>query len=555
MGRALARGFRPASDPIALEILWTRLIAVADEAAATLVRTSFSPIVRESNDFSCVIFDAAGNAIAENTIGIPSFNMTLSRSLRHFLRWRPAESWHPGDVAITNDPWLASGHLPDTTVVMPVFGEGRLVGWTGSTAHMADIGGSIWSADTRQVFEEGIRIPPRLLFDGGRPNDDLIDMIGANVRLPEQVIGDIMAQVAAGKVSSQRLVELAGEIGPEDLDDVSREVCARSEASMRTAIAMIPDGVYSAAMDLDGTEEEPIHLQVEIRVSGEEMQVDYNGSSPEVSTSVNTVFNYTEAYTCYPLKCALDPATPRNEGSYRPITVIAPEGSILNPRYPAPVNARQLVGHCLSAVCYQALSQVIPERVMAEAGSTPTLLVVLSGAWPDRRRFTSILFVNGGMGGRHDADGLSTTSFPSQIACGSMESIETTAPLRVWTKDLVVDSAGAGRFRGGFGQELTIELISDSAVELSLLTERIKHPARGIFGGRPGRPASVKLNGVDHAVVKGRSMMRPGDRLTIVYPGGGGFGDPMERARDLVAADLESGLISRRCAEDVYGWE
>jgi N-methylhydantoinase B len=555
VGRALAGRSGLAADPVALEILWTRLIAIADEAAATLVRTSFSPIVRESNDFSCVIFDSAGNAIAENTIGIPSFNMTLSRSLQHVLRWRPAEDWRAGDVAITNDPWMASGHLPDTTVLMPVFDEGRLLGWTGSTAHMADIGGSIWSADTHQVFEEGLRIPPRLLFSEGRPNEELLDLIRANVRLPDQVVGDVMAQVAAGRISSQRLLELAGEIGFEDLEEISTEVRGRSEASMRRAIEAIPDGTYRAELDLDGTEEEAIHLEVAIRVQGDEMEVDYTGTSAEVSTSVNTVLNYTEAYTCYPLKCALDPETPRNEGSYRPIRVIAPEGSILNPRYPAAVNARHVVGHCLSAVCYQALGQVIPEQVMAESGSTPALLIVLSGTWPDRRRFTSILFVNGGMGARHDADGLATTSFPSQIACGSMESIEATAPVRVWSKDLVVDSGGPGRFRGGLGQDLELELVSDSPATLSLLTERVKHPARGIFGGRPGSPARITLNGREGVPVKGRSRMRPGDRLRVTYPGGGGFGDPRERSREALAADLEAGVVSEEAAREAHGWE
>ncbi len=548
-------GSRTVADPVTLEILWNRLINIADEAATTLVRTSFSPIVRESNDFSCVIFDAEGNAIAENTIGIPSFNMTLSRSLQHILRWRPAAAWKSGDVAVTNDPWIGSGHLPDTTILMPVFSGARLLGWTGSTAHMADIGGSIWSADTHSVFEEGFRIPPRLLFDEGRPNQELLELLRANLRLPDQVVGDVMAQVAAAHVSAQRLLELAGEIGLDDFAEVSHQVCSRSEASMRRAIGAIPDGTYRGALDLDGTDEEPIHIEAAIRVDGERMEVDYAGSSDEVSTSVNTVLNYTEAYTCYPLKCAIDPETPRNEGSYRPITVTAPEGSILNPRYPAAVNARQLVGHCLSAVCYQALSEVMPDRVMAEAGSTPTQLVVISGTWPDRRPFTSILFINGGMGARHDADGLPTTSFPSQIACGSMESIEATAPVRIWKKELLTDSGGPGRQRGGLGQELELELVSSSPTALSLLMERTRHPARGIFGGHAGVPALVTLNGAPDVPVKGRSRMRPGDRLRVVYPGGGGFGDPRQRPRELVLADLRSGAVSEQAAKEVYGLE
>ncbi|HYB56769.1 MAG TPA: hydantoinase B/oxoprolinase family protein, partial [Alphaproteobacteria bacterium] len=246
-------------DPVALQVVWTRLIAIADEAAATLRRTSFSPIVRESNDFACVIFDAEGNAIAENTIGIPSFNMTLGRTLAHFLKERPAAEWRPGDVGITNDPWLTSGHLPDVTVIAPVFAGERLVGWTGSIAHMADIGGTLWSADTREVYEEGMRIPPLLYMQEGRPNADLEAMIRANVRLADAVLGDIAAQIAAGETAARGLRDLIERESIADLSPISREICARTEAAMRRAIAEIPDGTYRSSLDLDGTGEEPVH--------------------------------------------------------------------------------------------------------------------------------------------------------------------------------------------------------------------------------------------------------------------------------------------------------
>ena len=251
-------------DPVALQVVWTRLIAIADEAAATLRRTSFSPIVRESNDFSCVVFDAKGNAIAENTIGIPSFNMTLSRTLAHFLSRRPAGEWSDGDVGICNDPWLTSGHLPDITILAPVFHEGRLIAWTGSIAHMADIGGTLWSADTREVFEEGLLIPPLLYMREGRLNADLQSIIRANVRLPEEVLGDIAAQIAAGETAARGLRDLVEREAIDDLTPISREICARTERSMRDAIAATPDGTYRAALDLDGTGEEPVHLEVAV---------------------------------------------------------------------------------------------------------------------------------------------------------------------------------------------------------------------------------------------------------------------------------------------------
>ncbi len=418
-----------AEDPVALQIIWRRLIAIADEAAVTLRRTSFSPTVRESNDFACVIFDAAGNAMAENTIGIPSFNMTMSRTLAHFLSLRPATEWRDGDVGICNDPWLTSGHLPDITLLAPVFADGRLVGWTGSVAHQADLGGIGWAADARDVFEEGIRIPPLLFMKLGTIVPEVEQFIRANSRLPDHVMGDVAAQVAAGDAAARGLRDLLRRERIDNLAPIAHAVCQRSEQAMRRAIADIPDGVYRAAIDLDGTGEEDIHIEIAITKQDQELFLDYSGTSPEVGRALNVVTNYTVAYSCYPLKCALDPTTPRNEGSYRPIHVQAPEGSILNPRFPAPVNARQLVGHCLSAVIYKALAPVLGERVIAESGSAPTLRVVITGGRQDRRRYSAILFINGGMGARAARDGLSATCFPSSVICGSMEIIENSGAL------------------------------------------------------------------------------------------------------------------------------
>ena len=543
-----------ALDPVSLEILWSRLIAVADEAATTLVRTSFSPTVRESNDYACVLFDAAGNAIAENTIGIPSFNMTLTRTLSHFLGLRPPQTWCPGDIGITNDPWLATGHLPDVTIVAPIFIGERLVAWSGSVAHMVDIGGIPWSADGRQVFEEGLRIPPMMFFRAGKPNADLLQLIRANNRLPDQVVGDLMAMVAAGKIGDARLVELMSEVGIDDLAAVSAEIRARAERSMRMAIDTIPDGTYRSVLDMDGAPDEPIHLEVAVAVTGDEMSVDYAGTSPQVLGALNTVMNYTEAYTCYPLKCLLDPATPRNDGSYKPIRVIAPEGSILNPRFPAAVNARQLVGHVLSGMLFDALSGAIPQRIIGESGSAPTLRCVISGMADTGRPFSSILFLNGGMGARPGIDGLATTCFPSTVMAGAMEAVEAASPLRIWRKEFAVDSGGPGRFRGGLGQEVEVEVLSATSAIVSLFVERTRHPARGVLGGQPGGGSQVEINGRrDGFPLKGRSRIAAGDRIRVRYAGGGGYGDPRERDREAVRADVAAGVVSAQAAHDVYG--
>lgn len=541
-------------DPVALQVIWRRLIAIADEAAATLRRTSFSPIVRESNDFACVLFDAEGLAIAENTIGIPSFNMTLGRTLSHCLSKRPASEWRPGDVGICNDPWLTSGHLPDFTIVAPIFSGKRLLGWAGSIAHMADIGGALWSADTREVFEEGIRIPFSLLMREGVYNEDLVRILRANVRIPDLVMGDLAAQVSAGEAAARALKNLAEHEGISDFSEISRAIRERSENAMRRAISQIPDGTYKSAVDMDGADDGPIHIEVAIKKKGTELFIDYAGTSPQASRAINTVLNYTEAYTCYPLKCLFDPATPRNDGSYKMIHVSAPEGSILNPRFPAPVNARQLVGHCLPAVLYGALAPVAAEHVTADSGSAPTLRILINGFRDDRTPYTTIFFINGGMGARAKRDGLSATCFPSNVVCGSMEIIEALAPLRIWKKELAADSGGAGSFRGGLGQDVEIELIGREKATVSVLADRLEHPAEGVLNGMPGAPSRVALNGKDGVIpVKGKSRIKNGDRLQIRYPGGGGYGRPRDRDRASILHDIEEGLISKDVAKQVYG--
>jgi N-methylhydantoinase B len=375
------------------------------------------------------------------------------------------------------------------------------------------------------------------------------------VRLPDEVVGDLMAMVAAGQIAQTRLIEIMAEAGLEDLSPLSQEMRNRAERSMRKAIAAIPDGVYRSALDMDGSPEEPIHLEVAVTVSGEELSVDYAGTSPQVNAGLNTVFAYTEAYTCYPLKCVLDPSTPRNEGSYRSIRVRAPEGSILNPRFPAAVNARQLVGHVLAGMLFDALSSAIPERIIGESGSAPTLRAVMSGLTEDGRAFNSILFVNGGMGARPDADGLPTACFPSTVKAGAMEAVEAIAPVRIWRKEFSTDSGGPGRYRGGLGQEVEVELLPAArSATLSLFVERTQHPARGVLGGKAGAVARVMINGRSESFpLKGRSRIAAGDRICIWYPGGGGYGDPRERDRAAVRADVEAQVVSRRVAAEVYG--
>ncbi len=540
-------------DPITLEIFWSRLISIADESAAALLRTSFSTIVRESNDFGTVLMDANGDSLSENTGGIPSFAGILPTTLKHFLAKYPKETWKPGDCVITNDPWLATGHLPDITMCMPVFRNGMLVGFSGSIAHSPDIGGSLWSADCREIYEEGLRIPPIKFLKEGEPNQDVEEMILGNVRLPDQVLGDLNAQVTANKVCGRRLLEFLEDSDLADLSRLSTALQGRAEMAMRHAIEEVPDGVYHSTLDADGFDEDETHLECTITVKGSDLKIDYEGTSKQIHRGLNTVMNYTQAYSAYPVKCALDPYTPRNEGSYRPIDVVAPEGSILNPRYPAPCNARQLTGHLLAGVIYGALAQAVPEKIIADSGSAPSMRAVFSGNNPLGNRFTQILFASGGMGAAPVKDGLSTTAFPTNAGAGSIEAFESVAPLIVWKKEFREDSGGAGTFRGGLGQECEIEVRSDEPLQLSLLSDRWRHPAGGVLGGLHGAHSHIHFSDGTVPHQKSRTSIGPGMRLHMVYAGGGGYGDPAKRDRARVRDDVKNGYVSAKAAERDYG--
>lgn len=540
-------------DPISLEIFWSRLISIADESAAALLRTSFSTIVRESNDFATGLMDANGNSLAENSAGIPSFVGILPRALRHFLTRFPKESWKQGDCIITNDPWMATGHLPDFTLASPIFHRRKLVGFSGSIAHSPDIGGAGWSSDCRELFEEGLRVLPVKFLQEGKINELARDFITANVRVPDQVLGDLFAQVAASEICARRTSEFLADAEIEDLTALSAALQDRADKAMRRAIAAVPNGTYRASLEADGFDDDETHIECAVTVKDSSLHVDYAGTSKQIGRGLNSVLNYTYAYSVYPIKCALDPLTPRNEGSYRSVTVDAPEGSILNPRFPAPCSARQLTGHLLAGVIYRALVQAIPDRVIAESGSAPTLRSVYSGVDRQNQSFSQVFFASGGMGGSALQDGHNCTAFPTNTGSGSIEAFESISPLIVWKKALRTDSGGAGKFRGGLGQDVEIEVTSPHPLRLSLLSDRQKYPPEGLLGGDKGAAVEIRLQDGTSPHQKSRSVLQPGDRLTLRFSGGGGYGDPGQRDRKAVEADLRAGYISVEQAYDVYG--
>ena len=538
-------------DPITLEVIWSRLISIVDEQAAALIHSSFTTVVREAGDLSAGVFDREGNMIAQSVTGTPGHINTMANCVRRYVvPNHPIDSLKPGDTLITNDPWEASGHLFDLTIVSPVFYRGRGVAWFASTCHAVDIGGATMGGDARSLYEEGLAIPLMKLFKASEPNQELFDIIRANVRVPDQVIGDIYAQEVGNQVGARKLLEMLDEYDLPDIEAVSALILDRTEAALRDAIRALPDGVYRNTITIDGFDA-PLTIACAIEVADDSLRVDYAGSSPQVDRGINVVLNYTHAYTTYTLMAVLAPGVPNNEGAFRPIDVHAPGGSILNCTRPAPVSARHLIGHFVSQPLLTALAGVLPERVIAN-GSAGLWNTMMDGMDESGEEFAYIFFSAGGMGAAHNRDGLSATAFPSGIMGVPVEAIETAAPLLMRRRELRPDSGGPGRYRGGLGQVMEMEIITGAPANHSCMYDRTGNPAMGLLGGQPGAAGDVRLSDGGRPHPKSHYVLQPGQRVILALPGGGGFGPPYERDPQRVLADARQGYISLEAAEKDY---
>jgi N-methylhydantoinase B len=513
-----------------------------------VIRTAFSSIVRESYDYTCVLLTPEGDLLAQPFQSLPGFTRCASTVMKHFLeRW---PKWHPEDVAITNDPWLAAGHLHDVAIAVPVFHRGKLVAFSANIAHQADIGGRGYSADANSIFEEGLAIPPMKLYDAGRVVPEVLQIIAENVRVPDQVLGDIQAQIGAARLGARRVRELLEEAGLADLSVISAEILARSERAMRAAIRRVPDGVYTSRGIMDGFDE-PLEINLTVTVKGDELEYDFTGTSRQINKGINSCYNYTYGYAAFAAKAVLEPLIPNNEGAYRPIRMKAPAGSLVNSTRPAPGNSRGRVGHMIVPVVFGALAQAVPEAVPAEAGS-PAPRLNFFGPRVDGSEFQCLLITSGGLGGSGTRDGLAGKSFPTNTKMASLEVMEASAPLRFVRRELVTDSGGAGRHRGGLAQEIEIEVLGQDNVYVSTSSERIKNPPLGYQRGRHGASAALSKNAGEYIAPKGRTMLKPGERVTVRTPGGGGFGPPEARGADDIERDVAAGYVSAEGARD-YG--
>ncbi|MCC7426727.1 MAG: hydantoinase B/oxoprolinase family protein [Alphaproteobacteria bacterium] len=539
------------------QVLWNRLISVVEEQAQTLIRTSFSPVTRDAGDLSAGVFTTDGRMIAQAVTGTPGHVNSMARSVGHFLRAIPAADLRPGDVVISNDPWIGTGHLNDFVIVSPVFRAGRLIAFFACTSHLVDVGGIGIGFDARDVYQEGIRIPVLRFMCEGRVDPAVEAIIRANVRFPDEVIGEILSLVAANHGGGQALLRMCAEFGLDSIDDLAGFVFERSAEGMRNAIAALPPGTYHNSMrvDLIG---DPITITAALTVGEGAIRVEFGGELAPSSRGINVPYCYTEAYAAFGVRCVVGPDIPNNHASLGAVAISAPEGSILNARFPAPVISRHILGHMMADIVLGCLAQAAPGRVPAEhSGTLWNLRLGRYGAAGGREdgggaRFTVLCFHSGGGGARPAQDGLAATAYPSGVQAIPVEVSEKSAPIRYRRRALRRDSGGPGRLRGGLGQIIEVEAREGAPMEVGAAFQRVKTPARGRQGGQEGAPGVVRLASGRPIQATGRQVVPAGDALIVETPGGGGFGDPAARDPALVAADLRAGRISAAAARAAY---
>ena len=538
-------------DAVSVGILWDRLVTIADEIVSALVRTSFSTIVSESYDLTVAVLDGDGELMAQGTYSLPVFMGTAPETLRHMLERFPAETLQPGDVVITNDPWHGTGHMFDVNVMRPVFRGEHIVAYVISITHLPDVGGLGFGAAGAEIYHEGLRLPICKLFEAGRRNDLLVEIVRTNVRAPDEVIGDLMANVTATAMGERMLLDFLSEHALPDFRGLSTEIRTRSERAMRERLAAMRPGLYRNRVDIEGPDG-AIALAVRIEVSEGRLHADFSGTGACVRRGINVPFCYTRAMTLYTVKCLTVPELPNNGGMSAPISAVAPPGCLLNAEPPSPTGARHMIGHYVAPLVFGALAEAAPDRVQADCGMMNLLTV--QGRHRNGRAISTIYFAAGGFGALRDHDGAETLPGPSNMAVVPVEVWETLTGTTIEHKRLLADSGGAGAARGGLGQEVVIRNDTGQPLTVLCMANRTEFVAQGLAGGRAGAPREHRINGrpVDP---RGRLELAPGDRIALIEAGGGGYGDPHDRDPERVRRDVANGFVSPDAARREYGLE
>mgnify|MGYP001475311842 FL=1 len=545
---------------IRYQVMWDRLTTIVEEQARTLIRTGFSVSTREAGDVSAGVFDLQGRMLAQAVTGTPGHINSMAMSVGHFIEKFPIKKMKEGDVFLTNDPWKGTGHLHDIVVVTPTFKNGRVVALFACTTHVVDIGGIGMAPDGKQIYHEGLYIPLMYLFKAGQLNETLIDFVHYNCRESKQVEGDIYALANCNDVGSDRLRAMMVQYKIEDLNELAEIIIESTRNAMRAAISKLPITKTTNTMKIDGYDEE-IVLKAKLSVVNDTIVIDYEGSSPISDFGINVPKCYTDAYTSFGVKCVVAPEVPNNAGSLAHIIVKAPEGCILNAPHPCAVVARSSIGHMLPDVVFGCLHKLLPGRVPAEGTSCLWNLRLGAGHGITTRdpntklentTFTAMSFHSGGAGARPNKDGLSATPFPSGVRNVPVEVLEAITPIVIWRKELRQNSGGAGQFRGGLGQRMVVGNREKAEFAIFGTFDRVKNPARGRDGGKPGATGSLTLTSGKKLKGMGRQVIPMGEELIIEMPGGGGYGDPKSRDRKKIMEDIRAGLIS---ADNVKEYE
>ncbi|HEX2892316.1 hydantoinase B/oxoprolinase family protein [Vineibacter terrae] len=536
-------------DPVSLGIMWDRLNAVTNEITTALVRTSFSTIVRESYDLSVVLFDAKGRPISQGRLSAPGHSGTAANTVRYIAESFPIAEMRPGDLFITNDPWHGTGHIYDMNFVRPAFRRGELVGFTFSDTHMADMGGVGFSANTADKFAEGLHLPACRLMRDKVLDRTIISIIRSNVRVADQVIGDMMANVTCNELGERLLVEFMDEYEIDDLSVLADALLGQSERAMRAAIRLIPDGVYANRVQIEGLGT-PLTLAVTCDVRDDEIHVDFAGTDGLVQGGVNVPFCYTRAMSIFALRLLTVPTLPANDGSTRPLHFSAPENCILNALPPAPTAGRHVVGHFVTPLVIGAFADALPHRVQAQSGMMD--LVSIQGRRGDGREISTMFFGAGGYGAMDGMDGMATIPTPASMRVTPTEVWEHLYGTIIESKRLIPDSGGAGRYRGGLGQEIVMCNDRAGPLALAFFGRQTAFPPAGIRGGAAGSPHGYAIEGRPVPPI-GRSTLQTGERLVIRLPGGGGYGEPRSRDPERILQDVRDGFVSVDGARRDYG--
>ena len=544
-------------DPITLEILWRRLISVVDEADGAVARTAFSSLLRDAHDYTCMFTDKKGRELAQGSFATPGQSGAMALGIKNLVNKLPLDEYKPGDAFITNDPWALAGHLNDICVMSPIFYKDRVTAFTACVFHHSDIGGRV-SSDNHDVYEDGLFIPLVKLYDGGVLNEAVMEMIRWNVRTPDEVTGDIRSQVAANHVCEEQIIQMLDEYKMDGLDDLADEIIGRTENSMREAIQKVPDGIYKAEGIVEQMEGKgDVVIKASIQVHGSDITVDLDGSSPQVDWGGNVVYNFTYAYVFMAMKSMFDPEIPNNDGCTVPIAMKAPEGSVVHCKFPAAVAARMQIGHFLTEIIYRAMAGVLPDRVIAGSGGTPATMNVFYGRRNNGSPWHSVIIRGGGMGASATNDGYYDFIFPANGANTPVEIFESDTPLLVEKREIITDSGGAGKMKGGLGRRVIFKAPDDEyaplpPVNLGIQSGRYRYPPEGLFGGKDGLKAQFLINGKPGNSY-GLTQFGPGDEIIIDVAGGGGYGNPFERDVELVESDVANGYVSVEKAKEDYG--